>query len=276
MLVTMFAWIFWDPCRVIFTLPLINRPVTWYGVLFALGFLIGHRIVVQLFRRDFSRQEANKQADKLTMYMMIGTLVGARLGHMLFYENFSMYLKNPFVILRVWDGGLASHGFVVGVLVSLFIYVKKVKLFSIKRILDIIVVPCALAGGMIRIGNFINQEILGKVSTLPWAIIFGDPIDGSGVMPRHPVQLYEALFYFSLGAVMWRLYPRVKKEGQLAGLFIMLVFIFRFGIEFLKLKQSAFVTGTSFLTMGQYLSLPMILLGVFLWSRSETIETKRG
>ncbi len=260
----MFAWIFWDPSRVIFTLPWINRPVTWYGVLFALGFLIGHRITVQLFRKYFSREEAKEQVDKLTLYMMLGTLIGARLGHMFFYESASQYLKNPLVILRVWDGGLASHGFVIGVLVALFFYVKRVKIFSMQRILDIVVVPCAVAGGMIRIGNFINQEILGKVTTLPWAIIFGDPIDGGRILPRHPVQLYEALYYFAIGAVMWKLYPRMKKEGQLAGLFIVLVFTFRFGIEFLKVKQSAFIPGASFLTMGQYLSFPMLLLGAFL------------
>jgi Prolipoprotein diacylglyceryltransferase len=165
-------------------------------------------------------------ADRLTIYVIVATVVGARLGHFLFYENPSEYLAKPLEIFFVWKGGLASHGAAVGIVLGVILFARRYKallggLDSI-RLLDIICVPTAFAGACIRFGNFCNQEILGTATTVPWAVIFGHPMDHSAPIPRHPVQLYEALLYLVVFALLWRLTyaPRYfLAKGRLIGLF---------------------------------------------------------
>lgn len=210
--------------------------------------------------------------DRLVIYMLIATVVGARLGHFLFYEDLSGYFDDPFEIFRVWEGGLASHGAAVAIILALVLFSKKMekmaKGLTWIRLLDFVAVPTALCGCFIRIGNFFNQEILGSPSSLPWAVTFGHPADHSFPIPRHPVQLYEAFFYLLVFALLWRLTYRIRfllSPGKLIGLFLILVFGFRFFIEFLKMEQSHLLEPNSLLTMGQILSIPMVVLGGLLY-----------
>ncbi len=136
-------------------------------------------------------------------------------------------------------------------------------------------IPTALAAVFIRIGNFFNQEILGTPTDLPWGVLFLHPADGGAIVPRHPAQLYEALWYlvtFAILMVYWHGRPPFKVAGRLTGLFLILVFGFRFLIEFLKVEQSVYLSSTSLLTMGQWLSLPFVLLGIYLFLRKPLQE----
>ena len=275
----MIGWLFWDPDRVAFTLPFLNRPIVWYGILFALGFLIGFYILMHLFKRlmlyypEFITGKNLKErsmifSERLSLYIIVATVVGARLGHILFYEKWADYLLHPLEIVKTWEGGLASHGAVIGILIGIMLFYyrsrKEFPMINSPRILDLIIIPALFAGMLIRIGNFINQEVLGVVTTVPWAIVFGHPADGSLPLPRHPAQLYEALFYLGAFFLFWRLFPKmIRYPGRLSGVFFILIFVFRFCIEFVKEEQS-FLFSHQFLTMGQLLSIPMILLGVGL------------
>ncbi len=266
LILNILAFFYWDPAKEIFPfdLPLLGRPLLWYGALFALGFLLGHSILLYLLRQE-KLSHPKEIAEGITFSVILGAVIGGRLGDVIFYENWAHLAQDPFSILRVWEGGLASHGGVLGVFVALAWFLRKHPSFTWLRLLDWLVVPTGVVACCIRLGNFINQEVLGKVTTLPWAVIFGHPLDGSYPEPRHPVQLYEALYYFLSFFVFFFLYKHWKKrkEGQLAGLYLIYIFTFRFLIEFLKEEQSYWMS-QGFLDMGQYLSLPLILLGFFL------------
>jgi phosphatidylglycerol---prolipoprotein diacylglyceryl transferase len=272
------AYFFWDPAREIFSLniPILDRPILWYGLFFALGFFTGYRILAYLLKHNLElfpelRHRASALAERITFYVMIGTLLGARAADLLFYQELSGYLRDPLSMIKIWEGGLASHGGAIGILVALYLLSRKVHFefphFSYLTLIDFVVIPTGLVGALIRIGNFFNQEILGTPSDLPWAVVFGHPADHSRPTARHPVQLYEALYYFSIFILLFSLWKRVPKfqtKGRATGLFLVLVFLFRFSIEFLKEEQSAWLHPSSLLTMGQYLSLPLILLGCIL------------
>lgn len=393
----MFNWIYWDPERVIFTLPLIDRPIVWYGVFFALGFFLGFHLLLRLFKQylahypqltasdiedwdillyglekkrkeedpitlhfftlmpGLTKENLNQEkviealnqtmmnsklfyryffedlqkkrwihslirfgqkklsddqaqlfyrrlyfgekfagiisfkkrstqfCEKFAMYVMIGTIIGARLGHLVFYEPMESYLKIPLTIIKTWEGGLASHGGVIGISLALFFFLlkmrKKIPSLSFVRLGDFLVIPTAFAGALIRMGNFLNQEVLGTVTTVPWAIIFGHAADGSAPMPRHPAQLYEALFYLGVFAILLWLWNRKSlflTPGKLSGLFFILVFSFRFVIEYLKEEQSALITQSSPLLMGQLLSIPLIILGMLLFLKRSKRQDLSG
>lgn len=220
-----------------------------------------------------SMQEKSRMLiDHLAIYVVLGTVAGARLGHFLFYEQPSRYIKDPLSILRVWEGGLASHGAIIGIIIALFLFhfwsKKRAPDLTFVAILDLLCIPTALAGGFIRLGNFFNQEISGTVTDVPWAVIFGHPFDRSLPAPRHPVQVYESLFYVCMFVVLWFLSKRKAfflKRGRLIGLFFVLVFSFRFFIEFFKEEQSSLMIQNSTLTMGQMLSIPAVLLGLIFF-----------
>lgn len=194
--------------------------------------------------------------EKLSIYVIIGTLIGARLGHLLFYEPLAELIKDPLVILRLREGGLASHGGVLGVFIALVLFSRKMH-FSVPKLISLLAIPACVAGAFIRLGNFVNQEILGKVTSVPWAVIFAHPADGSSPALRHPVVLYEALVYFGLALFL----TRVKAKG--AWMFALL-FSMRFVIEFFKEEQCVWMGYDAYLTMGQWLSIPCILAGV-IW-----------
>lgn len=219
------------------------------------------------------RMKAHLLTDRLTLYMILATIFGARIGHFLFYERPSEYLSHPWTLFAMSRGGwsgLSSHGAALAILIALWLFQRTAKQWteaiSWVRLLDWVAIPTALAGSLIRIGNFINQEILGTPSNLPWAVLFGHPADYSAPLPRHPVQLYEALFYALVFLLLWRLSFRpliLCRTGTLIGLFLILVFSFRFCIEFVKMEQSHLLSHEQLFTMGQYLSIPLIILGIY-------------
>lgn len=250
------AIIIWDVNPEIFRIG--SFAPRWYGVLFASGFLFGYFIFKKIFKNEGLKEEV---LDRLTIYTAIGTIVGARLGHCLFYEP-SYYLSNPLEILKVWHGGLASHGAAIGILLALWLFVRKEKK-PYMWILDRIVIVVALAGAMIRLGNLMNSEIYGIETTLSWGFVF---LRNGETVPKHPTQIYEALAYFITFIILYRIYWRKKGEfirGLPFSLFLILVFVFRFFIEYVKEDQVAFEAGMM-LNMGQWLSLPFILIGVVI------------
>lgn len=250
----------WDVNPEIFRLgPL---AVRWYGLLFASSFLFGYVIMNRIFKNENLGEAV---LDRLTIYMAVGTIVGARLGHCLFYEP-SYYLKNPIEILAVWHGGLASHGAAIGILIAIWLFVRKEKKDYIWA-LDRIAITVALAGFFIRMGNLMNSEIYGVETTVPWGFVF---LRNHEVAPKHPTQIYEGLAYLSIFFLLFYLYWRKKGthlQGLLISLLCILVFIARFFIEFLKEDQVAFEASMK-LNMGQLLSIPFILLGIagLIWS----------
>lgn len=248
--------IYWDVSPDIFSIgPFVIR---WYGLLFALSFIIGYQIFYVIFKKE-SRPDAI--LNDLIWYMILGTVLGARLGHCFFY-NPAYYLANPLEILQVWKGGLASHGAALGILLAIYIFVRKHKEFSYLWILDRIVITVALGGFFIRMGNLFNSEIIGKPTDLPWAFVF-PAVDG---VPRHPAQFYEALAYLAIFFFLLFYYFKksgIFKNGLLLGWFLISVFAFRFLVEFVKEDQTYFEKGW-LLNMGQLLSIPFIILGVYL------------
>jgi phosphatidylglycerol---prolipoprotein diacylglyceryl transferase len=267
--------IYWDPIPEVFRVPIIDWPIFWYGVLFALGFVIGFPIFVGVLTRFLGKDQKKKAVaitDRLTLYMIIGTVAGARIGHFLFYEQPASYLQKPLEILFIWEGGLASHGAAIGIILALLLFSYRIRSAEPRltwvRLLDFVSIPTAFAGCCIRIGNFINQEVLGKATDLPWAVVFGHAADHSMPYPRHPVQIYEALVYLAVFFLLWRLSFRptfLQKSGKLIGLFFILVFGSRLLIEFFKAEQSHLLPFDSPLTMGQWLSLPAVIAGFLLY-----------
>ncbi len=278
---------YWDPRPEIFYIPIFHWPISWYGLLFMLGFACGVPIFAAILRRFFTFEKKYTKneiirkgsllADRMIIYVLIGTIVGARFGHFLFYEDPSAYWE-MFTIQNGGLHGLSSHGAAIGIIVALFFFRLSIKKsdpkLTLLRLIDFACIPTIFCGVFIRIGNFINQEILGSQTSLPWGVIFGHPADHSLQVPRHPVQLYEAAFYLFVFLLLWRLSYRfnyLMKEGRIAGLFFILVFGFRILIEFIKLEQSDLLH-SSFITMGQILSLPLVIVGIYLTIRSKALE----
>ena len=254
----MLAYIHWNASPEIIAIgPLHLR---WYGLLFALGFLVGLYLVKKAYEEVKSPEE---WLDKVFIYVVIGAVVGARLGHVVFYE-WDYYSQHLSDIPKVWKGGLASHGGAIGILTALIIYSKVVTKKSLYWVFDKIVAAIALAGCFIRLGNLMNSEILGKKTTVAWAFVF-EKIDD---VPRHAVQLYESIFYlfsfFVLYYFYWNMNKR-KQEGFMFGLFLILIWGGRFWLEFYKDDlggiQSYF---GNVLSTGQLLSIPLVLWGIYL------------
>jgi phosphatidylglycerol:prolipoprotein diacylglycerol transferase len=355
----LYNFIVWNISPEIFTLG--KFSLRWYGLLFALGFLIGQQILIKIYKQE---GKTEKHVETLTIYMLIATILGARLGHCLFYQP-EFYLKNPIEILKIWEGGLASHGAVVGILLAIYIYSRKQTDQSYLYVLDRLVITIALAGCLIRTGNLMNSEIYGKQTEIPFGFVFVSgldrelqerysdylseikirntgndtlvgnkkyaklfltiaPVDSSknksfklfidnelndylhysanadlrenifipegnldytisetpdqrltaaieilGV-PRHPTQIYEALQAFLLFLLLYYTYNRYKEktpEGRIFGLFVFILFTFRFLVEYYKTPQVDFENGL-FLNMGQILSIPLIIAGLFVLMRS--------
>jgi phosphatidylglycerol---prolipoprotein diacylglyceryl transferase len=247
--------IVWNADPVIFTIG--EWSVRWYGLLFALGFVAGIYIVTKMFKRENVNPDL---VDSLFLFVVIGTVIGARLGHVFFYD-WAYYKDHPGEIIKIWHGGLASHGGAIGIIAMLWFWSKKYSKKSILWAMDKVVVPTALAGVFIRTGNLINSEIYGNATSLPWAFTF---IREDNI-PRHPTQIYEALAYLLVFGFLVYLYLKTDirfKEGKLFGWFMMLVFGFRFFIEFLKVDQSAFEANMT-LNMGQWLSIPLVIVGLY-------------
>ncbi len=257
--------IFWDTNPIFFTV--LGYELHYYTLCFMLAFLVSYVVMLKVFRRENKSQEL---LDQLSIYIFVGTLLGARLGHCLFYEfdYYKDHLLEMFLPFRFEDGqfrltgfhGLASHGGGIGILIGLYLYSRKTKMDFI-WLADRLAIVVAAAGSLIRLGNFFNSEIIGLPSGLPWAVIFARVDD----IPRHPAQLYEAIAYFLIFLLLWVLYKRSSslKRGQLLGILFVTMFSVRFLMEFIKENQEAFEDSMN-LNMGQWLSVPFLLVGFYL------------
>ncbi|MDR6919243.1 MULTISPECIES: prolipoprotein diacylglyceryl transferase [Chryseobacterium] len=248
-------------------------PLKYYGLLFFAGLVLCYMILKKIYKEE---KLSNQAHEALFSYAVIGILAGARLGHCLFYD-FDYYSQHPLeIILPIQKGpdgayffsgyaGLASHGGGIGLIIMLLIYARK---YSIKfmKILDIIAIATPLAGGFIRLANLMNSEIIGTPSNAPWAFIFRRVDD----IPRHPAQLYEAISYFLIFSLVYFIYKKGMfkvGKGFYFGISSLLIFVMRLLIEFIKVDQVSFEQGMS-LNMGQLLSIPFILLGLFFVIKS--------
>lgn len=250
---------------------IIEGPITirWYGLMFALGFMIGYSIVGRMFKHEGAPE---RWLGILLLWVIGATIIGARLGHVFFYE-WSYYSQHPIEILKVWEGGLASHGGTIGIVLAVILF----SIFTTKRspmwTFDRLVIAIALVGGMIRLGNLMNSEIYGTATTLPWGFMFlrsrewHENYEG---LACHPTQIYEALCYFILfGILMWMYWKKNAEErpGLIFGVFFIGIFLPRFLIEFIKNDQVAFEADMT-LNMGQLLSIPFIIAGIVMVIRA--------
>jgi len=273
--------IIWNPDPVMFYIG--ERGIRWYGFLLAFGFLMGYLILSRVMKKEGNKQEV---IDKLAIYVIIGVVVGLRLGHCFFY-NPGYYFSNPLEILKVWEGGLASHGGAAGILIAVGIFAYRKKM-SYLGVLDRIVLIVPLAGGMVRLGNLMNSEILGVPTKFSLAFKFLrnredllPAINASGGncqvtdlncladywVARHPTQLYEAIFYFIMFITFFLIYKKYISKwqpGTFLGWFVTVLFVFRYIIEFTKVDQVEFDGWTDAIRMGQLLSIPFIFIGFLL------------
>lgn len=257
----MLDFIYWNADPVFFSLGPIS--VRWYGLAFAVGFIIGYWIVARMFRHEGAPE---RWLGILLTYVMVATIVGARLGHVFFYE-WDYYSQHPAEILQIWNGGLASHGGTIANIIAVFLFSWIVAKKPASWTFDKLVVAIALVGGLIRLGNLMNSEIYGGETTLPWGFVF---VRNGDTVASHPTQIYEALCYFALfGLLMWMYWKKNAEERPwlITGVFFIGIFLPRFLIEYVKNVQvaSEYAMIEKYgMNLGQVLSIPFILLGVFL------------
>ena len=254
-MITRFLAVIWDVNPTFFRIG--SFEIRYYGLLWALAFLIGTVMFVKFVRREGL---PDKVWDSIFWYGTISTIVGSRLGHCLFYDPV-FYLTHPLEILDIRGGGMASHGAAVGLLIGLWLFSRKNRLPYLWS-LDRIMIPVAIGGAGVRIGNLINSEIYGHVTDLPWGFVF---VRAGETLPKHPTQIYEALCYLALfGLLCWMYFRRDdgrRHPGLMFGTGLIGIFLPRILIEFIKNPQVNFEAGMA-LNMGQWLSIPFILLGV--------------
>lgn len=263
----------WAPDPVAISLGSFN--VYYYSLMFVIAFASGLYLMKFMYKKEGISLE---YLDQLLMYMVVGTLVGARLGEVFFY-NWDYFQNNLLeIILPVkiteegWKfvgfRGLASHGAVVGILSALYLYTKKYKYGSMLWLLDRVAITVAFGGVFIRVGNFFNSEIVGKYTGSSFGVVFKN---NGETLPRHPVQLYESLGYLIVFIILFLIYKNTQKRNQkgfLIGTFFSLLFSVRFIAEFVKESQGGFGENLGYLSTGQWLSIPLILMGLVVMALS--------
>lgn len=237
--------------------------IHWYGLMYLTGFALVWLLGTARIRKGFA--PVNRQGlEDLIFYCVAGVILGGRLGYVLFYKP-AYYLQHPIEIFYVWQGGMAFHGGLLGVLaaMALFAYKRKIGFFTLSDFLAPLV-PLGLAAG--RLGNFINGELWGRASSMPWAMVFPQAQDG---IARHPSQLYQmSLEGILLFIILWLYSSKPRATGKVSGLFLIGYGFFRFIVEFTREPDSFLGLLTAGLSMGQLLSLPMILVGLFIFLRA--------
>jgi phosphatidylglycerol:prolipoprotein diacylglycerol transferase len=234
----------------------------WYGLMFLAGFSLGYHFMKKICLREGKPVE---KLDSLLVHLVMGTTIGARLGHCLFYDPV-YYLSHPLDILKIWEGGLASHGGGIGVMIALWLFVRKNPEFSLWWLLDRIAIFTVMTGGFIRLGNLMNSEILGRPTGTDWGVIF-EKVDS---VVRHPAQVYESICYFVIFGIAFWLYRRTEErtpQGLIFGFVLTAIFICRFFIEFVKENQSPFEQDL-LINMGQILSIPFVIAGLYFIIRA--------
>jgi len=261
----------WDPSEGI---DLGFFVIRYYSLMFVIAFILGWQITKKIFANEKLEQQ---KLDSLFIYMVIAILAGARIGHVLFYQS-ELILQDPLSIVLPFRTvpefeytgfqGLASHGAAIGVIIAMYFYSKKVLQKPMLWILDRVVIPVASGAIFVRIGNFINSEIIGNPTNSDFGIIFKQLGED---FPRHPAQLYESFCYIFVFIILWTLYWKTDKRKQLGylfGCFLVLLWTVRFCVEFVKVAQVD-ERATWFLNTGQLLSIPFILLGLYFMQQSK-------
>jgi prolipoprotein diacylglyceryl transferase len=254
----------WDVDRVIFT---IYEPfgLRWYSLFFLSGILLGSYLLGKMLEHN---HKPIYLRDTILYYAVIGIIVGARLGHCLFYDP-GYYLSHPLRILQIWEGGLASHGGYSGLVLAIYIFSRRYRELNFWWLMDRIAFLAVLGGAFIRMGNFFNSEIVGLPSTLPWAVIFPQ----HDMIPRHPTQLYEALGYALISAILYAYYlskDRRPLSGSVFGLAMAIAFTFRFFIEGFKENQVPAIEDGLLFNLGQLLSIPFVVVGLVIYGIAVT------
>ena len=278
----MLSYITWNVDPELFTI--FGREIRWYGLLWVIGLIVAVYIVQRIFDNEKLPQ---KWFDSLFIYMMLGIILGARLGHCLFYEPV-YYLSNPLEILKIWEGGLASHGGVIGIIIAVWLYSKKVTKKSMLWTFDRVIVPTGFTAAFIRLGNLMNHEIYGGPTTEPWGFRFIENISywkaGAAPIytdPSHPTQIYEAIIYLIVFAVTMYMFFKTNakyKQGLTLGVAMIMIFLSRFFIEYLKnvqVQSEIAMRESTGLILGQWLSIPFVLWGVWLvWNALKKSKQK--
>jgi len=263
----MLQYVIWDVNPEIFHIGAFS--VRWYGLLFALGFLIGMQVMTYIFKQE---RKPVADTDSLLIYMVVATILGARFGHFLFYEP-EVLFRNPLEVILPPFAGLASHGAFISIMPALWLYSRRQSSRATGQsflwVADRIAILVALAGACIRLGNLMNSEIVGRPTNVSWAFVFINNNEYAKI-PRHPAQLYESLsclilFFF----LMWFWNRRKERtpHGSILGILLIGVFTLRFLYEYLKEDQVA-KEATMYLNIGQQLSIPLVLIGIFFLIRS--------
>lgn len=258
---TMLDFIYWNADPVLLSLgPL---QVRWYGLAFAVGFLVGYEIVARMFKHEGAPE---KWLGILLLYVVVATVIGARLGHVFFYE-WGYYSEHPGEIFKIWEGGLASHGGAIAIIIAVCIFSRIVAGKAVSWTFDKLVIPTALVASLIRIGNLMNSEIYGGYTDFSWGFVF---VRNGETIPAHPTQIYEALCYLLLFCLLMWMYWRRDAEQRpwlITGTFFVGIFFPRFLIEYIKNVQvsSEFELIARWgINIGQMLSLPFILVGIVM------------
>ena len=261
--------IVWNVDPEIFRIDSLGIGPRYYSLAFVFGFLFAEKYIGKyLMQNGYD----SKQVSKLFTFSLIGTIVGARLGHCLFYQP-GYYLSHPIEILKVWEGGLASHGGFLGVMLAVYLFNRTVKKVNYLWLLDLVAAPALLTGSFIRLGNLMNSEILGHPSNVAWAFVF-ERVDS---IPRHPSQLYEALGYFIISMTGFYLYQKFSKlwpTGRFVGFILTFGMAWRFFTEYFKDNQVDF-EASMLINLGQLLSIPMMIIGIVLMAKN-FIFTKKS
>ncbi|MEJ1240120.1 prolipoprotein diacylglyceryl transferase [Chryseolinea sp. T2] len=266
----MLGFISWDVDPVLIALQISGHDwsLRYYGVLFAIGFILSQQVLYYIFTKDGIQRQS---VDTLTIYVVAGAIVGARLGHYLFYE-WPLLVQSPgdwaLEMITPPFAGLASHGGTIMMLLAVYLYTRKYQEQSYLWLLDRLAIVVGIGGCMIRLGNLFNSEIYGTPTALPWGFIFLRETDPRllPLVPRHPTQLYEAFFCIALFLItfyMWKQRRHTLPDGVITGTLMILLFSFRFLVEFFKNNQVEF-ENEYLINMGQLLSLPVVLAGVII------------
>lgn len=252
-----FGAIVWEVDPTIFSVG--SLSIRYYGLCWAVGILLGYWLLGNLAKREGVPEAV---VDRMALGSVIGVFIGARLGHCFVYDP-AYYFAHPLEVFKVWEGGLASHGGIVGVLIAMYLVARKEKL-SMLWVMDHVTIPIALIATFIRIGNLMNSEIYGVETSLPWGMIFAR---NGEVLPKHPTQIYEALSYFTVFLVLLTLYFKwdnfKRKRGLPFSLAMVAMFTARVLIEEIKNVQSPFEEGWA-LNLGQIQSFPFLAVGIGL------------
>jgi prolipoprotein diacylglyceryl transferase len=271
------AKIDWAPSETLFKIG--SFGVHYYSLMFVIAFGLGYFLMKKIFEKEKIPIE---YLESLFVYMVVSILLGARLGDVFFYswDYYQDHLIEILLPIRETPNGykfsgfrgLASHGAVIGSLIGLYLYKRKLKERSLLWVLDRVTVPVALGASFVRLGNFFNSEIVGKYTGTNFGVVF---LNNRETLPRHPAQLYEALCYLILFFVLRAAYnsPKKEKQGYMIGLFFTGMFSIRFLIEFIKESQGGFEELMPFFSTGQWLSIPLVILGLFLVFRQNKVAS---